>query len=42
MDTRWPGFDDQVLFEFLIDRCLLTLTQPRDGFHAGHTIWKRG
>ena len=42
LQSRWPGFEDQVLFEFLFDRCLLTLTEPRDGLPAGHTIWKQG
>jgi hypothetical protein len=42
VESRGPGFEEQVLFEFLLDRCLLTLTQPRDGLPAGHTIWKQG
>jgi hypothetical protein len=42
LETRWSGFEAQVLFEFLLDRCLLTLTEPRDGLPAGHTIWKQG
>ena len=37
---RWPGFESQVLFEFRMERCLLTLTQAADGFPAGHTIWR--
>ena len=40
MTERWPGFESQVLFEFLIERCLLTLTQAADGFPAGHTVWR--
>jgi len=40
--SRWPGFETQVLFEFLFDRCLLTLTEPRDGLPAGHTVWRQG
>jgi hypothetical protein len=40
LDTRWPGFEDQVLFEFLVERCLLTLTEAADGLPAGHTVWK--
>jgi hypothetical protein len=40
LDEPWPGFDDQVLIEFGIERCLLTLTQERDGFPAGHTVWR--
>ncbi len=42
LESRWPGFEAQVLFEFLLDRCLLTLTEPRDGLPAGHTIWRQG
>ena len=34
---RWPGFDDQVLFEFLLDRCLLSVTAPADGVPAAGT-----
>ena len=41
-DSRWPGFEEQVLFEFLFDRCLLTLTKPHDGLPAGHTVWNQG
>ena len=36
---RWPGFETQVLFEFRVERCLLTLTHAVDGFPAGHTVW---
>lgn len=36
----WPGFDDDVLFELLIDRCLLMLTRGDGHFPAGPTIWK--
>ena len=39
LPDRWPDFDAQVLFELLIERCLLTLTQAGEGFPAGHTIW---
>jgi hypothetical protein len=42
LQSRWPGFEAQVLFEFLFDRCLLTLTEARDGLPAGHTIWRQG
>jgi hypothetical protein len=35
----WPGFEQQILVEFLIERCLLTLTRARDGFPTGHTKW---
>jgi hypothetical protein len=37
---KWPGFDDQVYFELLVDRALLTLTAERDGFPRGSTIWR--
>lgn len=37
---RWPGFEAQVLFEFRVQRCLLTLTHAADGFPAGHTVWQ--
>ncbi len=40
MTERWPGFESQVLFEFRVERCLLTLTQAADGFPAGHTVWQ--
>jgi len=40
LESRWPGFEVQVLFEFLLDRCLLTLTESRDGLPGGHTIWR--
>jgi hypothetical protein len=39
LSERWPGFEAQVLFEFRMERCLLTLTRTADGFPAGHTIW---
>ena len=38
--SRWPGFDEQVLFEFHLDRCLLTLTIAEAELPAGHTIWR--
>jgi hypothetical protein len=37
--TPWPGFETQVLLEFKLDRCLLTLTRGSNAFPAGHTIW---
>jgi hypothetical protein len=37
---QWPGFEEMVLFEFRIERCLLTLTKANDTFPAGHTIWR--
>ena len=36
LEEPWPGFE---LVEFRLDRCLITLTQPREGFPAGHTTW---
>jgi hypothetical protein len=39
MDEPWEGFDTQVLVELLVDRCLLTLTEPRDDLPKGHTVW---
>ncbi len=39
LEDPWPGFDDQAMIEFGIERCLLTLTQARDGFPVGHTVW---
>jgi hypothetical protein len=38
----WPGFDDEVIFELGIERCLLMLTQAEGDFPAGPTIWKAG
>jgi hypothetical protein len=37
---RWPELDGQVAFEFLFDRCLLTLTQPHGDLPAGPTVWR--
>ncbi len=42
LQSRWPGFQAQVHFEFLFDRCLVTLTEARDGLPAGHTICRQG
>ena len=36
----WPGFDEEVVFELGVERCLLMLTQADDRFPAGPTIWK--
>jgi hypothetical protein len=38
--VTWPSFDDDVLFELTMDRCLLTLTQPDGTFPAGPTSWR--
>lgn len=35
----WPGFDDQVLVELLVETCLVTMTAPAFGLEAGHTVW---
>ena len=40
IDQRWPGFEFQILFEFELERCLLTLTAAEDGLPAGHTVWR--
>ena len=39
LDEPWPGFGDQALIEFGIERCLVTLTEGRDALPAGHTVW---
>jgi hypothetical protein len=39
LEHRWPGFDQQVLVEFLIERCLVTLTASEGKLSAGHTRW---
>jgi hypothetical protein len=36
----WPDYDTLTLFELSVASCLLTLTQPGDGFPKGPTIWK--
>ena len=36
----WDGFDEQELFEFRLDRCLLTLTEAEGDVPAGHTSWR--
>ena len=36
----WPDYGDLTLFELLVASCLLTLTQPQDGFPKGPTVWK--
>ena len=36
----WPGFDDHILFELQLERCLLTLTAASGEFQKGPTIWK--
>jgi hypothetical protein len=36
----WPGFDEEIIFELSVERCLLMLTQPDIPFPAGPTIWR--
>ena len=36
----WPGFEEEVIFELGLERCLLMLTQAEGPFAAGPTIWK--
>ncbi len=40
IESRWPGFEEMVLFRFDVERCLLTLTKAEDGFPRGHTRWR--
>lgn len=40
LTSPWPGFDDQELVEFQLDRCLLTLTAATPELPAGHTVWR--
>jgi len=40
MEAPWPGFESESLIEFEIERCLLTLTIPRNGLPSGHTVWR--
>lgn len=37
----WPSFDDDVLFELRVERCLLMLTQASESFPHGPTIWRQ-
>jgi hypothetical protein len=39
LDAPWDGFEDQALVEFEIERCLLTLTEPRPDLPKGHSVW---
>ena len=36
----WPDYDTLTVFELSVNSCLLTLTQPGEGFPKGPTIWK--
>ena len=40
LDTPWPGFEEQVLFDLDVETVLLTRTAPRGGFPQGHTTWR--
>ena len=40
--TVWPSFDEDVIFELVIERALLILTKADGPFPAGPTIWKEG
>ena len=35
----WPGFDQELIFELRLARCLLVLTEADGRFPAGPTIW---
>ena len=39
-DVPWPTFDQDVLFELLMDRCLLMLTEADGHLPAGPTVWR--
>jgi hypothetical protein len=41
-DTPPPGFDEQDIVEFRIERCLLTRTTGHGDPNPQHTIWKAG
>ena len=38
----WPGFDEEVIFELVIERALLMLSQADGPFPAGPSIWQAG
>jgi hypothetical protein len=37
-----PRFDEERLFEFIIDSCLLTRTTGHGDYDPKHTVWKAG
>ncbi|HLF79414.1 MAG TPA: pyridoxamine 5'-phosphate oxidase [Dehalococcoidia bacterium] len=39
LKERWPDFEKELLFELLIETCLLTRT-PGHGGPYSHTVWK--
>jgi hypothetical protein len=41
-ESEPPGFEQQRLFEFLIDGCLLTRTTGHGDHTPQHTVWKTG
>ncbi len=40
LDSPPPGFEQERLFEFLIDGCLLTRTTGHGDYDPKHTVWK--
>jgi hypothetical protein len=38
LESLWPEAPSQTIVEFLVERCLITLTAPRGGLPAGNTI----
>ncbi len=40
LDGPPPGFEQEGLFEFLIDGCLLTKTTGHGDYNPQHTVWK--
>ena len=37
-DALWPEAPSQTIVEFLVERCLITLSAPRGGLPAGNTV----
>jgi hypothetical protein len=42
LDGPPPGFDEEQLFEFLIDGCLWTKTTGFGDYDPQHTVWRSG
>ncbi len=40
LDSPPPDFEEQRLFEFLIDACLLTRTTGHGDYNPQHTVWQ--
>ena len=38
LESLWPEAPSQTIVEFLVDRCLITLTAARGGLPAGNTV----